>query len=310
MSPSIGLVGCGRWGRMILRDLVGLSARVYVAAPSEETRQTALKAGAACVSPDIAGLPKDVDGYVVATPTATHAAVIEELLPSGKPVFVEKPMTNDVAAARRLVERARNRIFVMDKWRYHPGIEALAAAARSGELGELLAIRSYRLGWSNPHKDVDAIWILLPHDLAIAYEILGYLPAVKAVSTPIHGREAFDIFALLADAEDKVQVTIEIATSHPGTHRSVVVVGSKKSAQLTESYAPEIMLADGRPDAGAKPPYARAVSEEMPLKRELRAFLAHLRGGPPPRSSAAEGLLMIDRIAAVRRLLGLENPAV
>ena len=307
MSLSIGLIGCGRWGRMILRDLIALDARVYVAAPSEESRQTAIEAGAAGASPDIAGLPKDIDGYVVATPTASHAAVIEQLLPSGKPIFVEKPMTNDVAAARSLVERAGERIFVMDKWRYHPGVEALADAARSGELGEIIAIRSYRLGWSNPHKDVDAIWILLPHDLAITYEILGYLPAVKAVSTPVRGRHACDAFALLADAEDKVQVTIEIATSHPGTHRSVVVVGSKKSAQLTDSYAPEIMLADGTPDAGAKPPYARKVGEEMPLKRELGAFLAYLEGGPPPRSSAAEGLLVVERIAEVRRLLGLGN---
>ena len=140
-----------------LRDLIALDARVCVAAPSEATRQDALDAGAVCVSPDIAALPKDVDGYVVATPTASHAAVIEELLASGKPSFVEKPMTNDVAAARRLVERAGERIFVMDKWRYHPGVEALAHAARSGELGEILAIRSYRLGWSNPHKDVDAL---------------------------------------------------------------------------------------------------------------------------------------------------------
>jgi len=109
----------------------------------------------------------------------------------------------------------------MDKWRYHPGVEALAHAARSGELGEILAIRSYRLGWSNPHKDVDALWILLPHDLAIAYEILGHLPKVKAASTPVRGRQACDAFAVLADAEDEVEVTIEIATSHPGTHRCV-----------------------------------------------------------------------------------------
>ena len=69
-------------------------------------RQDAIEAGAVGVSPDIAGLPKDVDGYVVATQTASDAAVIEELVASGKPVCVEKRMTNDVAAARRLVERA------------------------------------------------------------------------------------------------------------------------------------------------------------------------------------------------------------
>jgi len=85
----------------------------------------------------------------------------------------------------------------------------------------------------------------------------------------------------------------------------VFVIGSKKSAQLTDSYAPEIMLADGPPDADAKRVYARKAGEEMPLKRELKAFLGFLAGGPPPRSSAAEGLLVVERIAEVRRLLGI-----
>jgi hypothetical protein len=43
----------------------------------------------------------------------------------------------------------------------------------------------------------------------------------------------------------------------------------------------------------------------MPLLRELQAFVDHLRGGPPPRSSAAEGLMIVERIAAIRRLAGL-----
>ena len=67
------------------------------------------------------------------------------------------------------------------------------------------------------------------------------------------------------------------------------------------------MLADATPDADAKPPYARKTGEEMPLTRELGAFLAYLEGGAPPRSSAAEGLLVVERIAEVRRLSGLGN---
>ena len=64
------------------------------------------------------------------------------------------------------------------------------------------------------------------------------------------------------------------------------------------------MLADATPDADAKPPYAR---EELPLTLELGAFLAYIEGGAPPRSLAAEGLLVVERIAEVRRLLGVGN---
>jgi len=73
----------------------------------------------------------DVAGVVVATPTSTHAAVVAETLALGVPMFVEKPLTDDPESATTLAERAGNRLFVMDKWRYHPGIEALAAMARS-----------------------------------------------------------------------------------------------------------------------------------------------------------------------------------
>jgi hypothetical protein len=40
-------------------------------------------------------------------------------------------------------------------------------------------------------------------------------------------------------------------------------------------------------------------SGELPLLAELRAFVGHLNGGPPPKSSALEGAEMVERIAQV-----------
>jgi len=51
------------------------------------------------------------------------------------------------------------------------------------------------------------------------------------------------------------------------------------------------------------------VTGEMPLKAELRDFLAHLAGGPPPRASAAGGALVVERIDTLRRLAGVEDDA-
>ena len=52
----------------------------------------------------------------------------------------------------------------------------------------------------------------------------------------------------------------------------------------------------------------RPIATEPPLRRELRALLAHLRGGPPPRSSAAEGARMVTvlqlRALAARLVAG------
>jgi D-arabinose 1-dehydrogenase-like Zn-dependent alcohol dehydrogenase len=45
-GTAVGLVGCGAWGRFILRDLVSLGARVAVVARSEESKSRATEGGA------------------------------------------------------------------------------------------------------------------------------------------------------------------------------------------------------------------------------------------------------------------------
>src|SRR5205814_1063916 len=120
----IGLIGCGRWGRHILRDLLILGCDVTVVSGSEAGRQDARDGGATEIVASVEYLPP-VSGLVVATPTSTHAEVIESLLELNVPIFTEKPMTADRESAFRLARQAPNRLFVMDKWRYHAGIEML-----------------------------------------------------------------------------------------------------------------------------------------------------------------------------------------
>jgi len=113
------------------------------------------------------------------------------------PVYVEKPLSDAPAAARRLAEAAPDRLVVMHKWRYHPGIEALAAIARSGELGAVVGVRSTRVGWGNPHGDVIAIWMLAPHDISIALEILGHSPEPRDAVAERIGSTVTGVTALL-----------------------------------------------------------------------------------------------------------------
>src|SRR4051794_36592326 len=118
MALKIGLVGCGRWGRNILRDMTALGAETHVVDIAQDAADQALQAGAATAGTHVEALPPDCAGFVVATPSVTHAAVIESLLARGKPVFVEKPFTSNVEDARRICAAAGDRVFVMDKWRY------------------------------------------------------------------------------------------------------------------------------------------------------------------------------------------------
>lgn len=302
--PRVGLVGFGRWGRLIFRDLRALGADVHVAVPSTASRAAAREAGAVATYDDATALP-DLDGYVVASPTTRHAQAISALVGHGRPIFVEKPLTDDAATAEALVAEAGERIFVMDKWRYHPGVRELSRMTRAGAFGRVLSIRTYRLGWGNPHTDVDSVWILLPHDLSIAIDLLGHLPAPRLAFAPPGPAAGTDLLAVLQD-DTGPQVTCEVSSSQPVNRRSVVVVGDRGAGQLADSYDDSIVLSgevEGQQiDERTR---LRHVGAQMPLETELRTFLAHLAGGPPPVSSAQDGLAVVRTIEELRRMAGL-----
>lgn len=303
MSLRVGLVGCGRWGRLILRDLIALGAEVHVTCRSDATVAEAQRLGAASASTRLTD-PDLVDAYVVATPTATHAQVLDALIPSGRPIYVEKPMTADVASARRVAAAAPSHLFVMDKWRYHPAIEAMRREAAAGALGHVLAIKTSRWQWSSPHGDVSPLWILAPHDISIALHILGRIPPLAEASAVAPGRPGLGVSARLADAD--VSVHIDIGISSTEHRRRCLVIGSAATLELTDAYDDRLLVRRGRPGDAAAVAAVLPVGDEMPLLAELRAFLAHVRGdGPPPLSSAADGLAVVQRLAEIEAAVGV-----
>jgi predicted dehydrogenase len=306
MNPTatVALVGCGHWGRYILRDLKVLGCRVPVVARSAQSRARATEGGAHEIV-ERADLLRDLDGIVVATPTATHATVVDELLGLEIPIYVEKPMTGDAASARRLADVAGDRVFVMDKWRYHPGIEALAEIARTEELGRVRGLRTARLNWGNPHDDVDSVWILVPHDLSIALEVLGHIPEPRAAVADTMDSQPGDAHGLNAFLGGDPWMALESSTRYREHFREVRLLCDEGVAVLGNAYddAIEIWRAG---DVLREPKVERReISTEWPLLRELRAFVEHLSGGPPPRSTAAEGAATVSTIERLRELAGL-----
>src|SRR5215468_446437 len=89
-SAPVLLVGCGRWGRNILRDLVSFGRPAIVVDPSAEARAAAAPMARA-THPDL-DVEEHVSGVIVATPASDHFATIEAVARWRKPIFVEKPL--------------------------------------------------------------------------------------------------------------------------------------------------------------------------------------------------------------------------
>lgn len=302
---EIGLVGCGRWGKLILRDLVALGCEVWVVARDSNSRENIAAHKVAGVVASVSELPQHLAGYVVATTTASHYEVIEQLGPRGKPIYCEKPLCHDVAQAETIVQHWGDLVFVMDKWRYHPAIEQLRDWVASGKFGRLESIRTRRMQWASPHTDVDAPWILLPHDLSIVRHILGKLPPIKFCFGQHKNGTVHSVTALLSDSlpsgpsqRNSVDCLLEVSTYSPVTHRRIELYGERGSALLDDSNYAQLLWNDEQDFGFANPPKIFQLSESMPLEAELAAFVDYVHSGTDaPLTSAAQGLQSVQYIA-------------
>ena len=299
---TVGLVGCGRWGSNILRDLCHLGATVSVVVPDAADTDRIIELGAAQVTHDIDSLA-GIDGIVVATPSVTHADVIDRCLDLGVPLFVEKPFTTDPARARAITARAPDIVFVMDKWRYHPGVIALRDLLSEGRLGALCSIETVRVQDGMPHSDVDCTWILLPHDLSIALEITGRHPvATSAAGVVVDG----EIMSgdVRFDLGEGVDMRAIFGIDAPASTRTITVIGSEATATLAGGWEDHVRIL---PTDGHGDPVDLPTPGELPLLAELRCFLEHLRGGPAPRTSANDATTIVETIATIRTMIGAQS---
>ncbi|MEO0731487.1 MAG: Gfo/Idh/MocA family oxidoreductase [Bacteroidota bacterium] len=297
----IALIGGGIWGSKILRDLRGLGATVAVFDPDPARELELLAGGAQRVS---TGLPTDAtawDGFIVASPSTTHRAVLEAILPLGVPVFVEKPLTTNYADALALQAIVHERVFLMHVWRYHAGVLALAEIARSGELGEVLGLRTTRANWTSPRRDTDSLWNLAPHDLTIALAILGHLPKPRAAVLEEHEGTVRGGVLLLGQSPYAV---FEVSNRYERKEREVRLHCQEGVAVLRNERVDYVSIyrGDAHQPAAVLTEERRPFSGPSPLQAELAEFLEYLAGGPPPRCDFAEGLAVVRALHEMEQL--------
>lgn len=298
----IAQVGCGRWGKNVLRDLKTLGCRVTVADRSPDGRARARAGGADQIVGSIGEIPRGVDGIVVVVRSADHASALRQVLPLRVPVFVEKPLTLDSRQAFELAEAAAGRLFVMEKWRYHPGIQEMAGIVRRQEFGPVHLLRTMRLGGRVPYDDCDGIWILAPHDLSIIDEILGGLPRITSCYAEVAYGQPLGLLAVFGD---RPRAVMEVSENRPCKLRQIVLCCRDASVNLPDPLSDHLqVLRPGEEPAQAEVEH-RSISNEFPLLRELRAFVEHLKGGPPPKTAAARSAALVKVIEDLRLEAGV-----
>jgi predicted dehydrogenase len=145
--PRIGFLGVGWIGRHRMEAILAADVvdAVGVADPSAEMTDEAVRlAPGASIASDLEGLlDLDLDGLVIATPSALHAEQAIAALERGVAVFCQKPLGRTAREASAVVEAARraDRLLAVDlSYRFTDGMQRIRETLRSGELGQVFAV--------------------------------------------------------------------------------------------------------------------------------------------------------------------------
>ncbi len=115
--------------------------------------------------------------------------LIKDALKQGYHVLAEKPLTLNPAECQELCQLAEQQhsiLMVDHTYLFHPAVEQGQAVVQAGKLGDLRYGYATRTHLGPVRQDVDALWDLAIHDIAIFNNWLGQIPVkVQATSTGV-----------------------------------------------------------------------------------------------------------------------------
>lgn len=192
---KIAVIGVGRWGVHLLRNfLAHPQVNVVAVVDPHPERLAAVKQQfnldknvvLTTQWQDLKKVP-GLTGVAIATPAITHYALIKDALQQGCHVLTEKPLTLDPTECRELCQLAEQHdliLMVDHTYLFHPAVERGKTVVQAGKLGDLRYGYATRTHLGPVRQDVDALWDLAIHDIAIFNAWLGQIPVkVQATGT-------------------------------------------------------------------------------------------------------------------------------
>jgi predicted dehydrogenase len=316
----IGLAG-GNFGLRVLAPALrgaGFEITAFASRDVATARRLADAHGipVACAGVD-ALLEERLDAVALALPPSACAAAAAAAIARGIPVFAEKPLAPDAAAAQALVQAAaaRNLPCVVDfEFPELLPFQALRAAVTDGTLGDVhhvqvtwLARGAAAAGGPAWKADMAAGGGLMGlygvHILHAAEWFYGPIAAIAAQPAPPEGMAT--ILAWRWESGAAAAAVLTMAASGPNLQRWEVS-GSRGQAVLENAtsgtlagFRLRLHGPDGSVMALCDDAEAAAGGIVVPVTRLARRFAASLRGGPPP----------VPDLAAAHRALLLAETA-
>jgi len=320
---KIGVIGYGYWGPNIVRNFAGHDDCRVVAVCDKNPAALARAAGKhhdLQVTTDVDDilLSPDIDAVAIVTPVSYHYELARRALENGKHVFVEKPFTATSAQAEDLIEAAACRnlqIMVDHTFLFTGAVRKIKQIIDEGILGPLYYYDSTRVNLGLFQHDVNVLWDLAPHDLAIMDYLLGLEPELVVATGGAHVNNLENIAYLTVYFPNNVLAHINVNWLSPVKVRTTLVGGQKKMLMWNDLDPAEKLRvydkgADLKTDQGVHQAlvsyrtgdmWAPKVEELEALQLETRYFLDCVKEGVKPFNDGHAGLRVVKILEAAEQ---------
>ncbi|MEH2326154.1 MAG: Gfo/Idh/MocA family oxidoreductase [Nostoc sp.] len=321
---KIAVIGVGRWGVHLLRNFLANPQVDVVAVVDPHPERLAAVKHQFNLDEDVVLTTQWEDlkkvpgltGVAIATPATTHYALIKDALQQGYHVLAEKPLTLDPAECRELCQLAEQHhliLMVDHTYLFHPAVEQGKTVVQGGKLGDLRYGYATRTHLGPVRQDVDALWDLAIHDIAIFNAWLGKIPVkVQATGTVwLQGcgeQGLADLVWITLTYPDGFQAYIHLCWLNPDKQRRLGIVGSLGSLIFDEmlQLSPLTLLHGEFEQEGNQfiPVNQRQVVLELepgePLGRVCSTFVVSVLSNTPSEvSSGWVGTQLVEILAAL-----------
>lgn len=320
--PSIAVIGCGYWGKNLVRNMAEIGALAAVV--DANTEQAALMAQTYKVpARSFEDVLNDsaITGVVLAVPAPAHHETTIKALNAGKHVFVEKPLALTPKEGEEMcaAANAHNKILMVGHvLQFHAAFLEMQRWVKEGKLGKVKYIYSHRLNLGKVRLHENCWWSFAPHDVSM---VLG-LADSEAASVYASGMEALqsgiaDIVNTTISFSSGMKAHIFVSWLNPVKEQRLTVVGEKGMLVFDDSAAWEdkLLFYPHRVEFGSgEPQVTKAEGERVqlvqsePLKEECKAFLHAIATGIAPKTDGNEGLAVLKVLDGAERSMQSGKP--
>lgn len=315
-QQKIAVIGCGVWGRNIVRNFYNLNVLEIVCDLDESNLQKVKEQypGVKTTNDfnEIIENP-EITAVAVVTPSHTHYKVVKAMLEAGKNVYVEKPISTVAQEAKDLTELAHRKglvLMVGHLLLYHPAVNRLKMLIEEGELGEIVYAQSDRLNVNFFKNDRSVMWDLAPHDVSMMSYVTGKEPVriISAVGCSSEQNDIMDITHISIEFEDGMIGQISDSWITPKKHVQLLVRGTKATAILDDTVAEnKLVIFDNFVKDNSKN-ISLDYLEIEPLKLECQHFISCCETGKKPVLMATTDLWLLQFLNRLKKLcLGIEE---